>query len=219
MNDQNLRTGPKGLDTQQIVETAVAVLEEGGEEGFSVRKLAARVGCDPMAVLYHFGNKKGLERAIAEWLNGQITLKGVGEPWDSRLMALAMAYRALALQYPGSFPLLLRFWTTGPADLRLAEYAYVAFAEAGHCDTDVVDLCLGWYASILGLAAADAGGLLRPAADARQALSVLDPLLFPMTSRLRTRLEQQGDRNVYERFASLLVQAVKKPRDGKRRLG
>ena len=45
--------GSRGLSVAQIVEAAVAVQEDVGPEGFSVRKVATRVGCDPMAVLYH----------------------------------------------------------------------------------------------------------------------------------------------------------------------
>ena len=42
--------GPRGLAAPDIVAAAVAVREELGADGFSVRKVAARVGCDPMAV-------------------------------------------------------------------------------------------------------------------------------------------------------------------------
>jgi AcrR family transcriptional regulator len=211
------RTGPKGLDPGAILDAAVALLEQEGEAGFSVRKLAARFGCDPMAVLYHFGNKDGLERAIGEWLAAKIALKDPGAPWDERLMALALQYRDLACRYPKSFPLLLRFWTTGPADLRLAEQGYAAFAEAGHSDPDIVDLCLGWYASILGLAAAEAGGLLRAASpEAIAALAEIDPAQFPLTARLRPSLAQQHDRDVFAGFAALLVKGVAKERPGSR---
>jgi AcrR family transcriptional regulator len=214
---QASRTGPKGLDPSVILEAAVALLEQEGEAGFSVRKLAACVGCDPMAVLYHFGNKDGLERAIAEWLAGQIALEEADAPWDARLMALAMQYRALARRYPKSFPLLLRFWTTGPADLRLAELGYAALAEAGHSDVDVVDLCLGLYASILGLAAADAGGLLQAASPkAIRSLAELDPAQFPMTTRIMPSLGHQRDRDVFTFFAARLIAAVKQKRPKRR---
>jgi len=208
MKASSARTGPRGLDPQQIVEAAVELIEADGEAGFSVRKVGARVGCDPMAVLYHFGTRQGLERAIVEWLASKIALPDVMEPWDQRLMALAMAYRALARRYPKAFPLLMRFWTTGPVDQRLAEFGYACFAEAGHPDDAVADLCLGWYAAILGLAAADAGGLLNPSPDAARALVTLDASRFPVTSRLRPSLERQTDRDLYEGFAAVLVRAV-----------
>jgi len=211
MIDRTSRTGPKGLDPGVILAAAVILLEQEGESGFSVRKLAARVGCDPMAVLYHFRTKDGLERAIGEWLAERVTLKNASAPWEERLMALALQYRDLACRYPKSFPLLLRFWTTGPADLRLAEYGYAAFAEAGHADLEIVDLCLGWYASILGLAAAEAGGLLKAASpEAIAALAEMDPTTFPLTTRLRPSLAGQPGRDVFASFAARLVGAARK---------
>jgi AcrR family transcriptional regulator len=189
----------------------VTLLEAEGEAGFSVRKVAARVGCDPMAVLYHFRNKEGLERAIVEWLAGQVALPDAARPWNQRLMALAIEYRGLARRHPHAFPLLLRFWAAGPVDQRLAEYGYACFAEAGHPDDAVADLCLGWYAAILGLAAADAGGLLRPPPDAARRLADLDAARFPVTSRLRSSLAHQGERAVFESFAARLVEAVRLP--------
>ena len=41
-------------------------METSGREGFSVRKVAREVQCDVMAVLYHFENRDGLERAMAD---------------------------------------------------------------------------------------------------------------------------------------------------------
>jgi AcrR family transcriptional regulator len=213
MNIRASRTGPRGLDPGTILDAAVALLEQEGAAGFSVRKLAARVGCDPMAVLYHFGNKDGIERAIGEWLAERIALTNPDAPWDERLMALALQYRDLACRYPRSFPLLLRFWMTGPADLRLAEYGYAAFAEAGHADPAIADLSAGWYASILGLAAAEAGGVLKAASPAAMAaLARMDTLKFPLTTRLRPALAEQPGRDVFASFAARLVDAVRTER-------
>jgi hypothetical protein len=91
------------------------------------------------------------------------------------------------------------------ADVR---HGYACFAEAGHPDDAVADLCLGWYAAILGLAAADSGGLLRPSAEAAQSLADLDASRFPVTSRLQSSLAHQGERDIYHDFARLLVRAV-----------
>jgi len=143
-----------------------------------------------------------------EWLARKVALPDLVEPWDQRLLALAMAYRALAWRYPKAFPLLLWFWTAGPVDQRLAEYGYACFADAEHLDDAVADLCLGWYSAILGLEAADAGRLPNPSPDASRALVNLDATRCLVTSRLRPSLERQTDRDLYEGFAAVLVRAV-----------
>lgn len=148
---------------ERIVEAAVHVMEASGREGFSVRKVAREVECDVMAVLYHFENRDGLERAMADALVAKIPQLDESKPWKERLRWVASAYRDLALAFPQTFPLLQRFWVTGPADYRQAEQVNRAFVEAGLTNAQIVDSCFAWYAVVLGLASAEAGGLLRPA--------------------------------------------------------
>ena len=184
---------------------AVAVMEEEGPGGFSVRKVAALIGCDVMAVLYHYKSKEGLERAMADALNARLVPVDPDAPWRTRLAELAWQYRALALTFPKTFPLLLRFWVTGPADYHHAEMVYQALDEAGLTDEEIVDCCFGWYASVLGLAAAEAGGLLQPAsAEMLAEAESLSPDDYPMNVRLLPafRAQQEG------RSFALMVEVI-----------
>ena len=54
-------TGPRGLSREPMIRAAIELLESAGEAGFSIRKLGERLGCDPMAVLYHFKSREGAE--------------------------------------------------------------------------------------------------------------------------------------------------------------
>ena len=60
-------TRTRKLNKDELVIAAVTLMEEAGDSGFSLRKLGERVGCDPMAVLYHFKSKEGLLRAMADF--------------------------------------------------------------------------------------------------------------------------------------------------------
>ena len=62
---QTPSTRTRKLNKDELVIAAVTLMEEAGDSGFSLRKLGERVGCDPMAVLYHFKSKEGLLRAMA----------------------------------------------------------------------------------------------------------------------------------------------------------
>ncbi|WP_175971348.1 TetR/AcrR family transcriptional regulator [Burkholderia sp. BCC0322] len=157
--------GPRGLDKDAIVAAALALLEDVGEAAFSVRKLAQSVGCDPMSVLYHFKSKEGLSRAIANALSRSLVPVDAALPWHERLRDLARQYRALALRYPAAFALLQRHMSTGPADLAHIEAVHRALADAGIPRAALPSVCVGWYASVIGLAAAEAGGLTRAAND------------------------------------------------------
>ncbi len=69
------------LDRALIVEAALQEMDLAGEVGFSLRKVAARAGCDPMAVIYHLGSREGLERAVADKIISQVPLPEKDRPW------------------------------------------------------------------------------------------------------------------------------------------
>jgi AcrR family transcriptional regulator len=203
--------GPRGLDPVKIVLTAIAVLEKESAAGFTVRKVALKSGCDPMTVLYYFKSKTGLERAMADALNEKLIPVDGNVPWRERLANLAEQYRTLALKYPRTFPLLLQFWVTGPADYRHAEMVYQALYDAGLQDQDVLDFCFGWYASVLGLAAAEAGGLLQPAdAAALAEARALPPKHFPSTVRLLDEFARQTPGRVYALMVGTTLDGIDK---------
>ena len=211
---KGLRPGPKGLSPDEIVRTALVVLEETGEDGFSIRKVGVRVGCDPMAVLYHFKSKVGLERAMADALNAELRPPAAAASWRDRLSDLAHQYRSLALRYPRTFPLLLRFWVTGPADYRHAEVVYQAMADAGLKDRQSADFCFGLYASFLGLAAAEVGGLLKPATPEIIAeVKDLSPAAFPNTTRLVPVFEKQEPGRVYALMVETILDGIEQAVD------
>jgi AcrR family transcriptional regulator len=155
--------GPRGLSRDAIVEAALDLMEEGGESGFTLRKLGARVGCDPMSILYHLKSKEGLYRAMAGRLESQLRIAPSSLPWRGRMRHLADQYRSVALRFPKSFWLMQHFVYTGPADYDHMEMVHGALREAGIPARDIPSLCLGWYACITGLAMGEVGGLIGPA--------------------------------------------------------
>ena len=78
-------TRTRKLNKDELVIAAVTLMEEAGDSGFSLRKLGERVGCDPMAVLYHFKSKEGLLRAMADYLTGRIQAVDTDLSWTERL--------------------------------------------------------------------------------------------------------------------------------------
>ena len=211
MQKKTARSGPKGLEPDEIVAAAIEVLEDEGPGGFSVRKVATRIGCDVMAVLYHHKSKDGLERAMADALNARLRPVDPTAPWRTRLADLAHQYRGLALAFPKTFPLLLRFWVTGPADYRHAEMVYRALEDAGLNDRALVDCCFGWYASVLGLATAEAGGLLKPAtADVLAEVERLPPADYPTTTRLLPAFRSQQDGRSFELMIETILTGIER---------
>ncbi|KWE14954.1 TetR family transcriptional regulator [Burkholderia cepacia] len=203
--------GPRGLDKDAIVAAALALLEDVGEAAFSVRKLAQSVGCDPMSVLYHFKSKEGLSRAIANALSRSLVPVDATLPWRERLRDLARQYRALALRYPAAFALLQRHMSTGPADLAHIEAVHRALADAGIPRAALPSVCVGWYASVIGLAAAEAGGLTRAANDVELAeMETLSDAAHPLVKAAAPLYAQLDPAAVHDTMLDVLLDGIAK---------
>ncbi|WP_325088686.1 TetR/AcrR family transcriptional regulator [Burkholderia contaminans] len=203
--------GPRGLDKDAIVAAALALLEDVGEAAFSVRKLAQSVGCDPMSVLYHFKSKEGLSRAIANALSRSLVPVDAALPWRERLRDLARQYRALALRYPAAFALLQRHMSTGPADLAHIEAVHRALADAGIPRAALPSVCVGWYASVIGLAAAEAGGLTRAANDVELAeMEALSDTAHPLVKAAAPLYAQLDPAAVHDTMLDALLDGIAK---------
>ncbi|KWO55415.1 TetR/AcrR family transcriptional regulator [Burkholderia territorii] len=201
--------GPRGLDKDAIVAAALALLEEVGEAAFSVRKLAQSVGCDPMSVLYHFKSKEGLSRAIANALSRSLVPVDPSLPWRERLRNLARQYRALALRHRAAFALLQRHMSTGPADLAHIETVHRALADAGIARSALPSLCVGWYATVIGLAAAEAGGLTRPANEVELAeMNALSDTAHPLVKSAAPLYAQLDPAAVHDTMLDVLHDGI-----------
>ncbi len=181
---QRSRT-PRGLDRSAILEAAFALIDEAGEDGFSVRKVGAAMGIDPMTVLHHFRSKEELLRQIADRALGSIELPSPSGKWQTDLMNVAVAYRELAKRHPRLFHLHFRFHATGMADHISSEIVYRALLDASLPAERAAGLGLAFYAFVLGFALAEIEGLLKPLdGTEEQEMAELDAGTFPATATL-----------------------------------
>lgn len=209
MTRSSYRPGPRHLEIGAIVDGAIEVLETHGAESFTLTKVGARVGCDPMTVTYHFGSKGGLQHAMAERLCARLQKIHRKSQWRQTLCNIAAQYRGLAQKFPQTFQLVLHSWMMRRVDHRHVEIGYSALIDAGFAADDVVDYCMGWYAAVLGLIAAEAGGLLRPATPVvLDALSQLPAAKYPKTLRLMPALRHQIDGQSFDKALAVLLDGL-----------
>ncbi|WP_299969322.1 TetR/AcrR family transcriptional regulator [uncultured Roseobacter sp.] len=209
MQKKFTRTGPRGLGVDAMLEAALALMEEVGADKFSVRKVAARVGCDPMAILYHFKSKRDLERAMAEALNARVRAPATGLSWRECLVDLSHQYRDLALDYPNTMPLLMRFTATGSADYRNIELVFEALATAGVARERIRDLGFGLYASVLGLAMAEVSGLIRsPSQDILNEIDALSEDMYPRVKALLGREATKAPNSAFDTTLDMLLDGI-----------
>ncbi len=67
------RRGPRRAVTEEeILDAALSLLDEGGQDAVSVRGIAARVGVAPNAVYTYFPGKAAVVQALVERLLGEV---------------------------------------------------------------------------------------------------------------------------------------------------
>jgi AcrR family transcriptional regulator len=88
----------------EIVAAALALLEQEGADGLSMRRIAERVGMRAASIYKHFPNKEALEAAVISV--GFETQAAAFERADDGLEALAGSYRAFARERPDLYRLM-----------------------------------------------------------------------------------------------------------------
>jgi AcrR family transcriptional regulator len=88
----------QGVTRDAILDAALALLDEDGDAGLTMRALAARLGVTPMSLYHHVTDRAGLLRALSDRLYGGV-LRGVdeaGSPVDGIRMLLTQYHDAVA---------------------------------------------------------------------------------------------------------------------------
>lgn len=203
------RVGPRGLSPDAMLAHALALIEDTGEAGFSLRRLAARIGCDPMAVLHHFDNKDGLRRRMADALVARLAGVDDALPWQDRLREMARNHRQLALSHPQGFALIQEFWNTGIADFAQIEAVQRALRDAGVPQAMAPSVCLGWYGCVIGLCMAEIRGMIRPPSDKDAAeIAALPAADYPLLHGLLPVYATLDPEGVFETTQSVLIDGI-----------
>ena len=99
------------LTVDAIVDAAIELLDESGVDGFSMRRLGAALGVDPMAIYHHLPNKRAVVAAVVERLLEPTAAVPEGGNWDVGVRAWALGYWQMARRHPH----LVRHLVTDPS--------------------------------------------------------------------------------------------------------
>ncbi len=173
------------LTRRRIVAAAVQLLDQEGDAGFSMRRLAQALGVDPMAVYHHVPGKAAVIHAAIDAVVAECAVPDPVGPWQDRLRRVCTAYRGLAARHPGVFPLLCIHDEFVPNDYRVLESLYAALLEADLSDQMAVRAAWTLLGYVGGFALEELTGSMRPLReDERAALRALPRDAYPATHRV-----------------------------------
>ena len=98
-----------------IVTEALALLDEDGLAGLSIRKLAARLGMRGPSLYHYFPTKEAILDAINDHISESIAV-GEYSTWEQSLRAYGMAYRTAMAHHPYAVALLMSRPVTSPTN-------------------------------------------------------------------------------------------------------
>jgi len=93
------------LTRERIIAAAVELVDEGGLEALSMRKLGAAVGVEAMSLYNHVDNKDDVLDGILDAVLREVPEPDPTLPWDHRLRELAHGFRRVGLAHPGVLPM------------------------------------------------------------------------------------------------------------------
>ena len=131
--DSSPRGPRRALTEDQILDAALALIDEGGPHAASIRGIAARVGVAPNAVYTYFPDKAAVVRALVERLLAQVEhgdFTDPDKPWRLRVESLALDLRAQLSSHPGAVPLVIGAAMDAPHALALREHLVEVFTAA-----------------------------------------------------------------------------------------
>ena len=160
---------------ERLCDAAAKIFAEEGEGAVSMRRLAAEVGCSPMAPYRHFADKEALIAAVRAAAFNRLAdaLDGVARDGRHRAADIGEAYVRFARQNPAAYKLMFDLaqpdeaaypeLAAASARAREAMSGYVReLVEAGVLAGDPVALGYVFWATIHGLVVLDLAGRLPP---------------------------------------------------------
>jgi AcrR family transcriptional regulator len=118
---------PVPLTREQVLSAALQIIDEGGVEALTMRRLGQALGRNPTGIYRHAADKDALLDLVVEHVVADLVVlhergREAGSAdhvdWETALRRTAHAFRQIALAHPNVVPLLVNRSITGPLALR-----------------------------------------------------------------------------------------------------
>ncbi|MFT4919805.1 MAG: AcrR family transcriptional regulator [Zhongshania aliphaticivorans] len=122
---------PARLSREQVLDAAMALLQQNGGESFSLRQLAKRLDTVPGNLYTYFPSKEALFEVLAEQALAALELSlNTDLEWDQQLRSWMNSLRGAVKSHPG-LPFLIGLAGTAPAALSKIDAVTALLQEQG----------------------------------------------------------------------------------------
>ena len=119
------------LSREMIEDAAFEVIEREGLSGFSMRKLAAALGCEAMSIYHHFPSQAHLYEALVDRQMSGLVIPDSGMPWRERARVGMQEFRRVATEHPAFAPFIVVYRMNSPPCLAKLNAIIGLFEDGG----------------------------------------------------------------------------------------
>ena len=87
------------LTRDRVLQTALALADQGGLESLSMRKLGQELGVEAMALYYHFANREEIVDGIVDLVFAEVDLPATDGDWKPAMRRRALSLRDALLRH------------------------------------------------------------------------------------------------------------------------
>jgi TetR/AcrR family tetracycline transcriptional repressor len=178
---------PVGLTRADVVAEALALIDEVGLDGFSVRALAKRMGVYPTALHWHAGSRTELLALVVTEVARSVRVPQVAG-WEEFVRGLAAEFRRTLHSHPAVAPAFVAQVVNATPELPAVDRLLAHLEAAGFTGIDLREVYNAVIGAVVGfvgveLAAVPAEDKGAWAAGFAAALDSVDPQAYPALAR------------------------------------
>jgi AcrR family transcriptional regulator len=130
------RVARRPLDRPRVVAAALALMDDVGLDGLTMRRLAEALGVTAGSLYRHVRDKDELLVLLADEIAGQVPMIADHARWDEALTSMAFGVRRVLLAHHDAARLLASTRPAGPRRMRHIEAVLRVLRAAGFSDRD-----------------------------------------------------------------------------------
>jgi AcrR family transcriptional regulator len=119
------------LTKDRVLGAAISLVDEGGIESLSMRRLGQMLGVEAMSLYNHVANKDDILDGIADQVLNNIDLPAAGADWEAAIWQCATSAHAALAAHPWACTLIMSIPRPLPARLRYMDSVLKCLRDAG----------------------------------------------------------------------------------------
>jgi AcrR family transcriptional regulator len=119
------------LTKKRVLEGAVALADQIGMDGFTIRKLATALDTKPMTIYHHVPNKEAIVDGMVDIVFAEIDAPATVSDWKVAIAKRARSARVVLARHPWATPLMESRTSPGISTLQHHEAVIGCFRQGG----------------------------------------------------------------------------------------